>query len=306
MGQLEEDGQRKRCKKTTPLRMALLYRTKNGIYGTTFYVLTKKKTMRDEKNNQKRTSSVPENNPSKPMDSKREVEQSPDEKTDQDFPGYPHYPAKEDIMDQRTDSHRVDVDMENMSNARNISGVSQRFAADNSKQEKEGGSSEADSEEDFRDLNPRTEYSRADANRPAEGAAINAEIGVPQNVENNDLGRARPGTDLSDEDTDNRGSNDADVTPEERATLQNMYMPTDDEENLRRSALDTTDFDGDQLNEDSFGEVVSGADLDIPEEVDETQTTSMGQGDEENKYYSLGGDRQDQNEEDPYSGPERG
>jgi hypothetical protein len=70
--------------------------------------------------------------------------------------------------------------------------------------------------------------------------------------------------------------------------------------------LDTTDFDGDELNEDSFGEVLSSADLDIPEETDETNDTAMGQGDEENKYYSLGGDRQERNEEDPYSGPNRG
>jgi len=292
-------------KKITPRERPILKSPGRGHYGTTFYVYTKKKTMRDEKNNKKQPSSVPEHNPSKPMDSKREVAQSPDEKTDQDFPGYPHYPAKEDIMDQRTDSHRVDMDVEDLSNARNMSGVSQRFASDNSKQEKEGGSPESASGEDFRDLNPRTDYTRADVERPAEGTAINAEIGVPQNVDNNDLGGARPGTDLTDEDTDERETSDADVTPEERAALQNMYMPTNDEESLRRSALDTTDFDGDQLNEDSFGEVMSGADLDIPDEVDETTTTSMGQGDEENKYYSLGGDRQNRNEEDPYSGPER-
>lgn len=262
--------------------------------------------MRDENNKEKRTSNIPENNPSKPMDSKREVEQSPDKKTDQDFPGYPHYPAKEDIMDQRTDTQRVDLDVEDLPNARNLSGVSQRFTSDASRNNQEGNSPESDSGEDFRDINPRTGYSPADARVPASGEAINAEIGVPQNVENPDLGRARPGTDLADEDTDNREDRDADVSPEERATLQNMFMPTDDEINLQRSALDTTDFDGDQLNVDSFGEVVSGADLDIPEETDETFTTSMGQGDEENKYYSLGGDRQDQNEEDPYSGPERG
>jgi hypothetical protein len=263
-------------------------------------------TMRDQDKNKKPTSKIPENNPSKPMDSKREVEQSPDEKTDQDFPGYPHYPAKEDIMDQRTDTHRVDMDMENMSNARNITGVSQRFAADNSSEGREGATSDEESGDDFRDINPRTDYTRADRNAPEEENAINAEIGIPQNVENGDLGRERPGTDLEDEDTGRGRTNDSDVTPEERAALGNMYMPTDDEENLRRSALDTTDFDGDQLNEDSFGEVLSSADLDIPDEVDETLSTSMGQGDEENKYYSLGGDRQERNEEDPYSGPNRG
>lgn len=262
--------------------------------------------MSEQDKNKKRTSNIPENNPSKAMDSKREVEQSPDEKTDQDFPGYPHYPAKEDIMDQRTDTHRVDMDMENLASGRNRTGVSQRFSADNTREDREGSTSESELGDEFQDINPRTNFTRGDRNAPEEEGAINAEIGIPQNVENADLGRERPGTDLTDEDTDNRRDRDADVSPEERATLQNMYMPTNDEENLRRSALDTTDFDGEQLNEDSFGEVLSSADLDIPDEVDETRTASMGQGDEENKYYSLGGDRQERNEEDPYSGPNRG
>lgn len=262
--------------------------------------------MSEQDKNDKRKTNIPENNPSKAMDSKREVEQSPDEKTDQDFPGYPHYPAKEDIMDQRTDTHRVDMDLEDMSNARNVTGVSQRFAADNAGEGREGETAEEEEGEDFRDLNPRTAYTRGDRNAAEAEGPINAEIGIPQNVENTDLGRDRPGTDLEDEDTGRGRSSDADVTPEERATLENMYMPTNDEENLRRSALDTTDFDGDQLNEDSFGEVLSSADLDIPDEVDETTSTSLGQGDEENKYYSLGGDRQERNEEDPYSGPNRG
>lgn len=75
--------------------------------------------MKRQNNKEQRGSDIPENNPSKAMDSKREVEQSPDEKTDQDFPGYPHYPAKEDIMDQRTDSHRVDMDVEELPNSPN-------------------------------------------------------------------------------------------------------------------------------------------------------------------------------------------
>src|SRR6478609_8195041 len=75
------------------------------------------------------TSRIPENDPSKAMDSKREVEQSNDEKTDQDFPGYPHYPAKEDIMDQRTGSKRIDMDVENLPGNRNTTGVNQRFPA---------------------------------------------------------------------------------------------------------------------------------------------------------------------------------
>src|SRR5215213_8015537 len=97
------------------------------VPGTTFSVYFKNKLM--ERNNDNAGSGVPENDSSKPMDSKREVEQSNDEKTDQDFPGYPHYPSKEDIMDQRTGSHKVDLDVENLASRRNATGVSQRFSA---------------------------------------------------------------------------------------------------------------------------------------------------------------------------------
>lgn len=75
----------------------------------------------------KKPSNIPETSSSKPMDSKQDVAKSPDAKTDQDFPGYPHYPAKDDIMDQRTGSHRVDAEIENMGTGPGASGVSQRF-----------------------------------------------------------------------------------------------------------------------------------------------------------------------------------
>lgn len=257
-----------------------------------------------ERNNQKDnqpSSRIPENNPSKPMDSKREVEQSNDNKTDQDFPGYPHYPAKEDIMDQRTDSHRVDMDVENLPN-RNATGVSQRFTETSRENKGETRGSETRPEDDFSDINPRTETSRNDNLDTLD--ARNAEIGIPQNAANDDDAR-QPGTDLEGEDLGIREGTEADVTPEERATLENVSMPTRDEENLRRAAMDTTDFEGEQLNEDSFGEVLSSTDLDIPEETDETRSSSLGQGDEENKYYSLGGDRHENQEEDPYSAPDR-
>jgi hypothetical protein len=250
---------------------------------------------------------IAENNPSKAMDSKREVADANDPKIDQDFPGYPHYPAKEDIMDKRTDSHRVDEDVENLPNSRNVTGVDQRFRTakdDRSADESQSGEKKNDMrpEDDFRDINPRTEMTRDGLETLG---STNAEIGIPQNADNDDLNKRTPGTDLRDDDLDSREGTEADVTPEERMALENVSMPTRDEDNLRRAALDNTDFDGEQLNEDSFGEVLDSADLDIPDEVDETTTTAMGQGDEENKYYSLGSDRQDNLEEDPYSGPER-
>lgn len=124
---------------------------------------------------------IPENDPSKAMDSKREVEQSNDPKTDQDFPGYPHYPAKEDIMDQRTDIHRVDMDVEGLAAGQNKSGLNQRFA-DAVEREHEGhapASNDKDlREEDLGLLNTTEE-----------------EIGAPHNISNEDLGRDNPGTD---------------------------------------------------------------------------------------------------------------
>jgi hypothetical protein len=226
---------------------------------------------------------VPENDPSKAMDSKREVEQSPDNKTDQDFPGYPHYPATEDIMDKRTDSHRVELDVENLPNSRNLSGVSQRFSGNSATNSERGNTSNPRTDRD-----PSTEND-TDALRTND--ARSREIGVPQDVDNDDLGM-RPGT-------------EADVSEDEARALANTDRGTTDSANLRRAALDNTDFEGEPLNEASFGPGHTSGDLDVPEETDETQSESMGQGDEENKYYSLGGDRQESNEEDPYSGPDR-
>lgn len=259
--------------------------------------------MKEQEKNQE-ASRIPEKSTTKPMDSKQDVEQSPDEKINQDFPGYPHYPAKEDIMDQRTDSHRVDVDVENLPNSRNMSGVNQRFGGtDNPEAEKKNPDPNAD---DFSDLNPRTEIGGKEKHRELDSLdSTTSEIGIPQNVDNTDLRKSDvPGSDIDDEERD-RDTTDADVTPEERMTLENMSMPTRDEEALSRAALDNTDFDGEPLNEASFGATVTGDDLDVPDENDDANT-AMGQGDEENKYYSLGGDRHNAQDENPYSGPDRG
>ena len=190
----------------------------------------------DNNNNGQRTPGLPENNPSKSMDSKREVEQSNDPKTDQDFPGYPHYPAKEDIMDQRTGSHKVDMDVENMASSRNASGVSQRFMTGREGQRNSTGAEQTSADENNDVLGIRTGTGAdVDDDDLAILNSTNDEIGVPQNVSNEDL---------------------------------------------------NTDLD------------VPGSELDDDNE-------SIGEEDEENNYYSLGGDRHESQEEDPYSGPER-
>ena len=145
---------------------------------------------------------IPQNDPSKAMDSKKEVEQSKDPKTDQDFPGYPHYPAREDIMDQRNDYIREDVDVENLPNSSNATGVSNRFLAGQNRERAEEAMIPGPATDDDLDIRPGTE---ADVNDDDLAAlnATNDEIGVPQNVSNEDLNTDLdiPGTELDDERT---------------------------------------------------------------------------------------------------------
>jgi hypothetical protein len=93
-----------------------------------------------------------------------------------------------------------------------------------------------------------------------------------------------------DDDEDLRQTgNDADVGRNERKALEQIdYLPTTDENNLQDARMDNVDFQNEPLNERSFGEERSGRDLDVPGNADETRPDSMGQSDEENKYYSLG------------------
>ena len=129
-------------------------------------------------------SNIPENDPSKAMNTQREVAQSPDEKTDQDFPGYPHYPASEDIMDQRTGSHRVDASLEEMGTGPNASGVNQRFLAGQESDRSQATQQQGDAAEG--------------ENTGSE--ATNDEMGVPQNVSNEELNNNAdlPGTDVDE------------------------------------------------------------------------------------------------------------
>ena len=145
---------------------------------------------RNEENN--RDSNIPENTSTKPMDSKRDVEQSPDEKTDQDFPGYPHYPAKEDIMSQNSGFHRVDAELEELGTGPNFTGVNQRFLAGQEKHQQQDS------------VTPRAEGENDDL---AAVNSTNGEIGIPQNVSNEDLGEGGriSGTDLEEEEGNSEG-----------------------------------------------------------------------------------------------------
>jgi hypothetical protein len=149
-----------------------------------------------------RESQVPSNDPSKAMDSKKEVENSNDKKTDQDFPGYPHYPAREDIMDQRTDTHRVDLNVEELAAGPNASGVNQRFADDAERSREGVAPASGIKKNDEIDLRTSNEFEAT----PDELQGLdsrNEEIGLPQNVSNEDLDSTKeiPGTDLENDKT---------------------------------------------------------------------------------------------------------
>ena len=76
------------------------------------------------------------------------------------------------------------------------------------------------------------------------------------------------------------------VTSTERDFLQRSSesMATLDDEQLKASALDSTDDEGEKLNESSG---MSGNDLDVPGSEDDDADEKIGEEDEENNSYSI-------------------
>lgn len=46
------------------------------------------------------------NNKTRPITKKEEVQTNPDNRIDQDFPGFPHAPAKENIINPKTEEQK--------------------------------------------------------------------------------------------------------------------------------------------------------------------------------------------------------
>src|SRR5258706_12949327 len=92
-----------------------------------------------------------------------------------------------------------------------------------------------------------------------------------------------PNLDITDDSVDP----DSDVRPDEKEVLERSADNADtrDNEDLFRSELDDTDFDGEKLNEDIE---LSGDDLDIPGAELDDDDEEIGEEDEENNAYSLG------------------
>ncbi len=100
---------------------------------------------------------------------------------------------------------------------------------------------------------------------------------------------------VNDDDEELVSGNEADVLPEEVTLLQRADedMPVGDDVRLRRAELDQTDNEGDPLNEGSLASDVSGSDLDISGGDSDDPMEAIGEEDEENNYYSLGSDDND-------------
>jgi len=102
------------------------------------------------------------------------------------------------------------------------------------------------------------------------------------------------GKDIFEEDDDTKMvmGTDADITADDLTLLGDPDQDQDmnEDELIRKEGLDDTDADGDLLNEATSNEDSTGDDLDIPDaDNSEPDSDAMGQGDEENNYYSLGG-----------------
>ena len=109
----------------------------------------------------------------------------------------------------------------------------------------------------------------------------------------------------SDEEGDNLWTekesteNSSNVSELERKLLDASAndMPTRDEQSLRRASLDSTDNEGTPLNEKTSSNAGSGSDLDVPGSEEDDANEDIGEEDEENNPYSLGGDDNSINEE---------
>jgi hypothetical protein len=128
-------------------------------------------------------------------------------------------------------------------------------------------------------------------------------IGAAQQITENDLSindRRKLESNLDKEDIDDKETTDAniditddsvdpesDVRPDEKEVLERSAdnIDTPDNEDLFRSELDDTDFDGEKLNEDIE---LSGDDLDVPGAELDDDNEEIGEEDEENNAYSLG------------------
>ena len=188
-----------------------------------------------------------------PIDSESKVEQSKDEHIDQDFPGYPHYPAKDDIMNPQNHTERIEAGVENLT----------RDELQENGKKKVTTTPPAPTTDEIEN-----------------GDELGIVMGTEADVTTEDL------ENLGDESRDFDMDEDEEIFSDGSASAFGATEETvaDLDSQDLRNELDRT---GDDLD-------VPGSDLDDADEA-------IGEEDEENNYYSLGGDRRDNIEDDPSS-----
>ena len=188
-----------------------------------------------------------------PIDSESKVEQSKDEHIDQDFPGYPHYPAKDDIMNPQNHTERIEAGVENLTHD----------------ELQENGKKKV-----------TTTPPAPTTDEIENGDELGIVMGTEADVTTEDL------ENLGDESRDFDMDEDEEIFSDGSASAFGATEETvaDLDSQDLRNELDRT---GDDLD-------VPGSDLDDADEA-------IGEEDEENNYYSLGGDRRDNIEDDPSS-----
>ncbi|HUR12457.1 MAG TPA: hypothetical protein VM012_13865 [Flavitalea sp.] len=95
---------------------------------------------------------------------------------------------------------------------------------------------------------------------------------------------------LDDEDDQRVSVRESDVSKKQLPHSAETWPNTLDEKGLERASLDRTDNEGDALNEKSFGDHRDGSDLDVPGSENDDANEEIGEEDEENNNYSIGGE----------------
>jgi len=86
-----------------------------------------------------------------------------------------------------------------------------------------------------------------------------------------------------------RMGTEGDVNPKERRALDDdYYTPTRDADNLRNATMGNTDFQGEELNEESFGGERSGYNLDIPDSRNDILNPFLRHDENKNEDYQVG------------------
>lgn len=156
---------------------------------------------------------------------------------EKELPGYPHYPAEEDIMNPQNGFEKSTADLESLSNAKK---------------------------------------SAAPIN-----SAVSASAPEEEPQEEEDLERT--------EDATTSTGSEADLTPEDLIALGEKDGDMD---------MGEDEIIGKQSKPDQH-EDLEEEDLDIPGSELDDDNEEIGAEDEENNYYSLGGDRHEDQENEP-------